>query len=53
MQYEITFALYAAMSHHKFTWNYLPNLKLKDPLSKLLSSFSCVFFLFFFFCFSK
>lgn len=50
MQYEITFALYAAMSHHKFTWNYLPNLKLKDPLSKLLSSFSCVIF---FFCFSK
>lgn len=43
MQHEITFALYAAMSHHKFIWNYLSNLKLKNPLSKLSPIFFCVF----------
>lgn len=49
MQHEITFALYAAMSHHKFIWNYLSNLKLKNPLSKL----SPIFFLCSFLCVSK
>lgn len=40
MQHEITFALYAAIPHHKIIWNDLSRLKLEDPLRKLLSSFS-------------
>jgi len=38
-QHEITFALYVVIPHHKFIWNDLSSLKLKDPLSKPLSGF--------------